>query len=300
MKRFALVFVGIGLVAMGCKDKPAPAPEPAPSASATPPPVASAPPPAASASVAPMGKMAHCPSTVAGAKTAITDTADGVEITVTGADAAAAQEIRARSAFLVSASKNDAQPLVHNGSGEGGGIFGRCPVVMRNTTLAVTDIDGGSKLVVTPRDAKERDWLRREARSRNDELAMPGSEGAGTNKMAHCPNAVKGAVTAIADQKDAVTITVTAKDDASIKEIRDRAQKIVAAAAAPATTTPTHDGTGKGGGGLGRCPVVLLDTEVSAKDTTAGTVITVKPKKGADLKALDKEIRDRSAKFAAR
>ena len=116
--------------------------------------------------------------------------------------------------------------------------------------------------------------------------------------MAHCPNAVKGATTSVADQKDAVTITVTAKDDASVKEIRDRAAKIVAAAKVAPAAAPKHDGTGTGGRGVGRCPALIKDTEVAAKDAPNGTVITVKPKKGGDLKALDKEIRERSAKFA--
>ena len=45
--------------------------------------------------------------------------------------------------------------------------------------------------------------------------------------------------------------------------------------------------------------MVLKDTEIAAKETPNGSVITVKPKKGGDLKALDKEIRDRSSKFAS-
>ena len=299
MNRSVALLVAMGFLSVACKDKKPESSEPAPQASAAPGPVASVAAPAASATVAASGKMAHCPSTVTGAKTDIADSPNGVEVSVTSKDDAAVQEIRARSAFLASSAKNDVQAVAHNGSGEGGGIFGRCPIVMRNTTLAVTDVPGGSKLVVTPRDAKERDWLRHEARARNDELAMPGSEGAGINKMAHCPNAVKGALTSVADQKDAVTITVTAKDDASVKEIHDRSQKIALAAKVAPAARPMHDGTGNGGGGLGRCPIVLKDTEIAVKETPTGSVITVKPKKAGDLKALDKEIRDRSAKFAA-
>src|ERR1700709_1364755 len=76
VKRIALVVVAVGLFAVGCKSKPEAAPDPAPSVAAAPPPVASASAPAPSASVAPLGKMAHCPSTVAGAKTAIADSPD--------------------------------------------------------------------------------------------------------------------------------------------------------------------------------------------------------------------------------
>ena len=48
---------------------------------------------------------------------------------------------------------------------------------------------------------------------------------------------------------------------------------------------------------IGRCPVVLKDTDVEAKDAPGGSIILVKPKKATDLKTLQKEVRERSAKF---
>src|SRR5206468_6641439 len=168
VNRTGIVLVALGLLFVACKDnkqEPAATPTPAATTPSTPPPAASTA-AAPSAIVAPSGKMAHCPSTVTGAKTDVKDAANGVEITVTSKDETATKEIRARSAFLATSSKNDAQSVGHNGSGEGGGVFGRCPVVMRNTTVAATDVEGGSKLVVVPRDTKEQDWLRREARTR--------------------------------------------------------------------------------------------------------------------------------------
>jgi hypothetical protein len=244
--------------------------------------------------------MAHCPSTVAGASTKIDDAPGGVAVTVTAKDDAAAKEVRARAAFLAQSSKNDAQPVAHNGGGNGGGVYGRCPVVMRNTTLTVSDVEGGAKIVVVPRDAKEKDWLGRESRERLAESEMPGASGAGVGKMAHCPNAVKGATTSIADAPDAVKITVTAKDDVATKEIRDRALKIVAAAKATAKGVVKHDGNGDGGGGFGRCPIVLKDTSVDEKDAPGGAVFTVKPKNAKDLSALKKQVVERSAKFEPR
>jgi hypothetical protein len=280
-----------GALAIACdkkQDAPPAPPPPAPVAA-----VPSAPAPA----VAPSGKMAHCPSTVAGASTTIEDAPGGVALTITGKDDATTAEIRARAQFLAQSAKNGPSTVQHNGSGEGGGVFGRCPIVMRNTTLVVTDATGGTKIVVTPENAKEQDWLRRESRSRLAELTLPGAEGAGAGKMANCPSAVKGALTSVVDAKGTVQVTITAKDDGAVKQIRDRAQHIVAASKVGAKQAK-HDGHGDGGGTIGRCPVVLKDTLVDAKDAPGGTVFTVKPADMKNLEALDKEVRDRTAKFA--
>ncbi len=290
---FAVLFLCAAFTACSKPQSDAPPTPPAPVAPA---PVASAA-PAPAAPVAASGKMSHCPSSVPGASSVIDDTPTGVAVTVTSSDAAATSEIRARAAFLVSSANNDTTPIMHNGTGEGGGVFGRCPIVMRDTKVDVTDVPGGSKLVVTPRNAKEQDWLRRESRGRLAELGAPGGAGAGVGKMAHCPNAVKGASTTIADKSDAVTVTVTAKSDDGVKQIRDRAREIVAAAAKADAAKITHDGTGNGGGGFGRCPIVLKDTAVDEKDTPGGAVFTVKPKDAKNLPALKQQVRDRSAKF---
>jgi hypothetical protein len=278
------------------KPKTDAAPAPGPTAvAATPAP--SATPPAAPPAVAPSGKMAHCPSTVTGAKTDIQDVPGGISLVVTASDDQATKEIRARSAFLASSAQNDVGSIGHNGSGEGGGVFGRCPVVMRNTKVEVTEVSGGSKLVVTPRDAKEQDWLRHESRARLGEIGSPGSDGAGVGKMAHCPNAVKGATTSISDGAGAVAISVTAKDESAVKEIRERAKQIVLASQKTETGKITHDGSGNGGGGFGRCPIVLKDTSVSEKDAPGGALFTVTPKNAKDLPSLKQAVRDRSLKF---
>jgi hypothetical protein len=241
--------------------------------------------------------MAHCPSTVPGAATSIQDVPGGVALTVTASDDATTKEIQARAAFLGNAARNDVAPIAHNGTGEGGGVFGRCPIVMRNTAVVVTDVAGGSKLVVTPRDAREQDWLRHESRSRLSELEVPGADGAGVGKMAHCPNAVKGAMTAVADGTGAVAITVTAKDDDAVRQIRDRAKQIVLVSQKTVAGQIKHDGTGDGGGGFGRCPIVLKDTSVVEKDAPGGALFTVTPKNAKDLPALRQEVQARSAKF---
>ncbi len=242
--------------------------------------------------------MAHCPNAVDGAVTNISDVPGGVAIAITGTSADITTQIRARSQALLEASKNQDGGVHHNGTGEGGGKFGRCPVVMRNTTLDLSTIDNGSKLVVKPQTTAELDWLRRETRDRNAELQAPNSAGAGGGKMLHCPSAADGANTVIADIAGGVTVTVTGKSDAQTNDIRDRAKHLVQAAADP-TPTGAHDGNGNGGGGLGRCPVVVNDTTVIAKDVTGGSQITVKATKPNGVDGLRKETRDRLANFAA-
>ena len=78
----------------------------------------------------------------------------------------------------------------------------------------------------------------------------------------------------------------------------ERAKHLVDAAKLD-PASPKHTGTGEGGGGLGRCPVVLKDTLVEAKDIDGGSQFSVKPKKAADLATLQKEAKERAERFSA-
>lgn len=118
--------------------------------------------------------MANCPTAVGGSTVRVEDVPRGVAVEITGADAATASEIRARMKKLTEADRNEAAAGVrHTGRGEGGGRYGRCTLVMRNTTLESVEIDGGVKATVTANDPAEVDWLRRETRERNREAAAP-------------------------------------------------------------------------------------------------------------------------------
>jgi hypothetical protein len=120
----------------------------------------------------------------------------------------------------------------------------------------------------------------------------------GRNKMANCPSAATGAETKITKGKDAVMVSVTAKDPAAIKDIQERAKKVVEAAKAADSGEIKHTGMGTGGGSLGECPVVLEGTTIEAKDSKTGVTMTVKP---ADAKGLDdllKKSQDRLAAMA--
>jgi len=98
------------------------------------------------------GNMTHCPSSVDGATTEIKDTKEGVDLVVKAKDDAAVKDVRARAAHLVEASKNESGKAKHTGEGEGGGQFGRCPVVMKETTVEAKDVEGGSSISVKAKE----------------------------------------------------------------------------------------------------------------------------------------------------
>jgi len=309
VRRLALLPLVILLA--GCPEKKqeaAPTGTAASSASAAPVASASAA-PSASASAAPVASaaadagarhdMSHCPTAVPDAIVAIKDVEGGVELTITGKNETAGMEIRDRMDKLAAAAKNAADAGVkHTGKGEGHGMYGRCTVVMKNTKLEVGNAPNGIKVTVKALDKGEVDWLRRETRDRDKEAKAPGGEGAGTQRMAHCPSAVEGAKTVVKDGKDAVVVTVTGPAD-KVAEIRDRAKHVAEVAKMPEAKKVEHTGKGTGGGGLGRCPIVVEgDTTVDVKDVEGGVEATVKSKK--DFTALVKETKERAANFPAK
>ena len=95
--------------------------------------------------------MAHCPSAVDGATTAVKDIKDGVVVTVTSSDPVKTDDIRARAKHTAEvAMKADPKAPEHNGDGTGGGALGRCPIVVEGeTTVAVKDVDRGVEVTVT-------------------------------------------------------------------------------------------------------------------------------------------------------
>ena len=263
---------------------------PAPSASSA---------PAPSASVGASGKMAHCPDAVPGAKTAISDVAGGVQLTVTATDAAAAADVRARIQALLDAQKTQTGSVRHSGNGEGGGLLGRCPVVLKDTTVTAATVDSGSKITVLAKNPTEVDWLRRETRDRQEDLEAAGSP-AGAGKMAHCPSAILGAITALKNTPDGVSVTVVASPvtDDVVKSIRERSKHLADIADdAGAAVEPPHTGEGGGHGSIGRCPVVVTNTTLKVKDIPGGSQLDVKANVAADVPKLQAEAKERAAKF---
>lgn len=96
-------------------------------------------------------KMEHCPASVAGSKTVVADGEGVVIVTTTAADEASVADIRKRSTYLVGLNDVDMSDTKHSGSGTGGGGQGMCPVAVGLATLAVEEVEGGSKITMTPR-----------------------------------------------------------------------------------------------------------------------------------------------------
>jgi len=110
-------------------------------------------------------KMAHCPSAVEGAKTAVKDSKEGVIVTVTGTGDKV-KEIRDRAKHASEVSKMSEPPKVeHNAEGKGGGGLGRCPVIVEgDTTVDAKDVENGSEITVKAK--KDVAALQKESKAR--------------------------------------------------------------------------------------------------------------------------------------
>lgn len=264
----------------------------APKTSASAKPAASAPASASASTDGQRNKMANCPSSVTGAKTEIKDTDKGVEILVTSTDKAATEEIRTRGKKIPEHAAGEGKNPAHSGKGGGGGSMGRCPIVQNDTTITYAEVEGGAKFTVEPKDEKERDWLRREAKERLAEMG----DSRGDRKMANCPNTVEGAKTTVKEAAGAVVVTVVAKDvkdEAATKNIRERAKKL---AEGKHDQKDKHGGDGSGPM-AGRCPAAVEGTKSAVKDVDGGAEITLTPEKKEDLKKVLEEAQDRAKPY---
>lgn len=239
--------------------------------------------------------MSNCPSSVANAKTDIKDTDKGVEITITASGKADVDEIRARAKKIEehgkAAAPSDGAKGGHTGKGAAGGSMGRCPVVLNDTSVVVAEVENGSKFTVEPKDAKEVEWLRREAKER---LAEMGAGAKGDRKMGNCPSSVNGAVTTVKASGDDVVVTITSKDEAATKEIRERAKKL---SEGKHDGSKKHEGDGSGSGG-GDCPALSEWAKPTFKDIDGGTEVTLKADKKEDAKKVLEEAQNRAKPFA--
>lgn len=111
--------------------------------------------------------------------------------------------------------------------------------------------------------------------------------------MAHCPTAVTGATVAIKDVEGGVELSITAKDDAATKEIRDRMTKLAAADKNEADAGIKHTGTGQGRGVYGRCTIVMKNTKLETAEIPGGVKATVKAQEKSEVDWLRRETRDR-------
>jgi hypothetical protein len=224
-------------------------------------------------------RMPYCPSVVPGATTLVSSVPGGIEVRVTASATDAVSEIRRRADFLVGASAQEKGK--HDSNGSGGGRYGRCPVVMRNTALESRSIPGGAAVTIKPGVADELDWLRREVEERSAELSHPVEFGHGIMKT--CPNATLGAATTVTNAAYGVDMVVTAQSPEAVTEIRTRARELAKGA------KPENDK---------RCPAAVDGTTVDVEDVPGGAKLAIKGKPDA-IAVLQREVRERSLDFEA-
>lgn len=111
--------------------------------------------------------------------------------------------------------------------------------------------------------------------------------------MAHCPSAVPGATVAIKDVEGGVEVSITGKDDAAGKDIRERMGKLVESAKNEAEAGVHHTGHGEGRGVYGRCTIVMKNTKVESSDIPNGVKAKVTAKDKSEVDWLRRETRDR-------
>lgn len=111
--------------------------------------------------------MRNCPSTVAGATTAVEDRKDGVVITVTAADALAAKEVQKRASLQANVAAQPARgAMEHTGQGTGSGQFGFCPGMTEGTSIVVENLPDGARLSVHSQTAAQVPALQQSTRAR--------------------------------------------------------------------------------------------------------------------------------------
>ncbi len=108
-------------------------------------------------------KMRHCPVTVPGVSTEITDIDGGVKL-VLRADGDDVAEVRARAHRVAERTAGAAG----GGGGRGGGGMRNCPVVITATKVLAANIEGGVEITVRPLQVAQLGWLRAETRARFD------------------------------------------------------------------------------------------------------------------------------------
>lgn len=117
-------------------------------------------------------KLRHCPTTVPGSVTVLSDVPGGIDVTVTAIAPDVMAEVQRRAAHLVELSAGRAARGEHGG-GAGGGFMQNCPVVIRSTSITTADLPDGVRLEVRPRGSLTVDELRADTRRRQAALAGP-------------------------------------------------------------------------------------------------------------------------------
>ena len=110
-------------------------------------------------------KAGNCPSTVAGAVTAVVDPATAkndkaVVVSITSpSNKEAVWAIQTRAKHLAEVQDAPDAKIDHSGKGTGGGGSGLCPIVTKSTKITVTEIADGVSIAIEPSGELTRDAL---------------------------------------------------------------------------------------------------------------------------------------------
>jgi hypothetical protein len=99
--------------------------------------------------------MALCPSAAPGARTVVTNTPDGVDLTITAKDEPTRVEVRRRAHKQDEISRlAERGSMEHTGMGTGSGHYGHCPGMVEDTVVDAVDTPDGVRVVVHAKDAR--------------------------------------------------------------------------------------------------------------------------------------------------
>jgi hypothetical protein len=99
--------------------------------------------------------MALCPSAAPGARTVVTNTPDGVELTITAKDEITRADVRRRAHRQDEISRlAERGSMEHTGLGTGSGHYGHCPGMVEDTVVDAVDTPDGARVVVHAKDAR--------------------------------------------------------------------------------------------------------------------------------------------------
>lgn len=117
--------------------------------------------------------------------------------------------------------------------------------------------------------------------------------------MGNCPAFVPGATVDIKDVDLGVDVSITGKEEATTKEIRERTKHLMTAYhdEADGGGRGKHDGSGSGGGRTGRCTIIMRATKLASAEIPNGAKITVKAKDKSEEGFVRRTTRERDKEW---
>ena len=155
-----------------------------------------------------------------------------------------------------------------------------------------------------PARKQRRRWLGRSVVVLAALVFVPSAHSAGADEdmsgrrelqMSHCPSAVDGATTRVANIDGGVTVTVQApRDPLAQAEIRRRVQFQLEVVDQPERSAIEHTGLGTGSGRYGFCPGMMERTSISVEWTSDGAKMIIRADRPEDVRRLQTTTRRRA------